>query len=137
MNRITAYLNFDGNCREAMEFYQRCFGGELQVMTWAEAEIESPPEAKNRVLHAHLARGEMILMASDTNPGEPFQPGNNVWLSVECESDAEVDPLYPKLLEGGRDVMAPHDAFWGARFAMLTDRFGVHWMLNHTRAAAW
>jgi PhnB protein len=111
MNRIAPYLNFDGNCREAMEFCQRCFGGELQVMTFAEGDFESPPEAKDRLLHAHLARGEMVLMASDTMPGMPFQPGNNIWLSVECESDMEVDSLYPKLLAGGREVMAPHDAF--------------------------
>jgi PhnB protein len=63
----------------------------------------------------------------------PFQQGNNVWLNFVCESDDEVASLYDALSTGGKEIMAPHDAFWGARFAMFTDRFGVNWMLNYER----
>lgn len=136
MKAITPYLNFDGNCREAMTFYQRCLGGELHVMTFGEGEFESPPEAKDRVIHARLQRGDVVLMASDTMPGMPYEQGNDVWLSLQCESDDEVGSLYAALSAGGHEVMAPHDAFWGARFAMLTDRFGMNWMLNHERVQA-
>lgn len=134
MKTITSYLNFDGNCREAMTFYQQCFGGELQAMTFGEGEFESPPEAKDRLIHARLANGSMVLMASDTMPGMPYQQGNNVWLSLECESVGEVEGLYEALSAGGQGIMPPHDSFWGARFAMLTDRFGINWMLNSEQA---
>lgn len=134
MKEITPYLNFDGNCREAMTFYQRCLGGELHVMTFGEGEFDSPPEAKDRLIHARLTRGSTVLMASDTMPGMPYRQGNSAWLNLSCESAEEVDRLYPALADGGSGAMPPHDSFWGARFAMLTDRFGVHWMLNYERA---
>jgi PhnB protein len=133
MKAITPYLNFDGTCREAMTFYQKAIGGELFLTTFGDAAFESPPESKDRVIHARLANGEAVVMASDTMPGTPYQQGNDVWLNIVCESDDEVGRLYGALVEGGREVMAPHDAFWGSRFAMLTDRFGINWMFNHER----
>lgn len=133
MQAMTPYLNFDGNCREAMTFYQHCIGGELNVMTFGEGEFDSPPESKDRLIHARLTKGSTILMASDTMPGMPYQQGNNVWLSLVCESDEEVNSLYVTLSDGGKGIMPPHDAFWGARFGMFTDRFGFNWMLNHER----
>ncbi len=129
MTRVAPYLNFDGTCREAMTFYQQCLGGELSVMTDGEARFDPMPDlpagASDRVIHARLVRGAFTLMASDTMPGIPFQPGNGVWLSVECDDDAEVERLFPALGERGQPVMPPHDAFWGARFAMCVDRFGT------------
>ncbi|MBV9774443.1 MAG: VOC family protein [Gemmatimonadetes bacterium] len=134
MREIHAYLNFDGNCREAMTFYQQCLGGELHVMTFGEGQPDSPPETKDRVIHARLTKERAMLMASDTMPGMPFRQGTNVWLSLDCESAEEVDSLYAALAEGGNGTMPPHDSFWGARFAMLTDRFGTNWMFNHEKA---
>lgn len=131
MKEINPYLNFDGDCRAAMTFYQQCLGGELEVMTFGDAPgMDSPTEAKERVMHARLASGAGVIMASDTMPGTPHQPGNNVHLSINCEAPGDVDRLHAALAEGGRSVMAPQDTFWGARFAMLTDRFGINWMLN-------
>jgi PhnB protein len=130
MKGITPYLNFDGDCREAMTFYQRCLGGELRVVTFADAPMESPPESRDRVLNAHLASGPVVVMASDTMPGAEFVEGNNVCLSVECADVGQVESLYEALAEGGEATMRPHDAFWGDRFGMLTDRFGIRWMLN-------
>lgn len=136
MKEITPYLIFDGNCRDAMTFYQSCIGGDLNVMTFGEADAKTPPESKDRLIHARLAKGAMVIMASDSMQGMPYSQGNDVWLSAACDTDAEVDSLYPKLSAGGKAVMAPHDAFWNARFAMLTDRFGINWMLNHERPKA-
>jgi PhnB protein len=133
MNAITPYLNFDGTTREAMTFYQQCLGGELFTMGFEEHGFAKTEEEKQRLIHARLTNGRFSLMASDTMPGSQLNEGNNVWLHVDCESDAEVDALYAKLIEGGSEVMGPHDAFWGARFAMLHDRFGCNWMLNHER----
>ena len=75
MKAINVYLTFDGNCREAMEFYKKCFGGELYMMAFAEApaELELPKESKDRIIHAKLTAGSAVLMASDTMPGMEFQ----------------------------------------------------------------
>lgn len=116
-----------------MTFYQSCIGGDLNVMTFGEADAKTPPGSKDRLIHARLAKGAMVIMASDSMQGMPYGQGNDVWLSAACDTDEEVDSLYPKLSAGGKSVMAPHDAFWNARFAMLTDRFGINWMLNHER----
>ncbi len=129
MKDINAYLNFNGNCREAMKFYEECLGGELQMMPFSEAP-NTPPEAKDRVMHARLAKGAAVLMASDTMPGMPFQPGNNFWVSVNCESRDEIERVFAALSEKGKVTMPLQDAFWGARFGMLTDQFGVNWMFN-------
>ena len=69
MKDLTAYLNFDGNCRQAMKFYERCLGGELHLMPFSEVPGDHPKEAKDRIMHARLAKGSASLMASDTMPG--------------------------------------------------------------------
>jgi PhnB protein len=131
MKTINAYLIFDGTCREAMTFYQECLGGELSTMAFGDGPFESPPEAKDRLIHARLVNGSAILMASDTMPGMEYTQGNSFSVSLACDSDDEVQRLYDALVAGGKPTMPPHDAFWGARFAMFTDRFGVNWMLDH------
>jgi PhnB protein len=133
MKATTVYLNFDGNCREAMKFYQRCFDGELSVMTFAEMPEGGPKEAGDRLMHARLTSksGSMIvLMASDIAPGMTLSRGNNFWIAVACETAEETDQLFGALSENGRVVMAPQETFWSPRFAMLTDQFDVNWMLN-------
>ncbi len=134
MKDITPYINFDGTCREALNFYQKAIGGgELSIVTFAEAGMNDVPGAKDRIIHGRLAKGSTVIMASDTMPGMPFTVGNNMWLNFFCDTDDEVQKLFTALSAGGKDIMAPHDSFWGARFAMLTDRFGINWMLNHER----
>jgi PhnB protein len=140
MKHVLPYLSFDGTCREAMAFYRECLGGEYFQMTFAEGEgpgqFQVPEEAKDRLLHAALKKGDFLLMASDAMPGMPFAVGNNVAVMLVCDSDEEVDTLFEKMKAGGREVMVPGDAFWGARFAMLTDRFGINWMLSHEKVPA-
>lgn len=130
MKAIDAYLIFDGNCRQAMEFYKTCLGAELLIMPFSEAPFESAPEAKDRIIHASLSKGAALLMASDTMPGMPFQQGNNFSVSINCESLQEIETLFTALSRSGKVTMPLHDAFWGARFGMLTDQFGVNWMFN-------
>lgn len=131
MKATLPYLVFNGNCREAITFYQSCLGGNLEVMSFAAAGFNDLPNADDLVVHACLLNGDLNLMASDCPPDQPVTIGSNVSVYLECEAPDEVGRLYDALLAGGEDVMAPHDAFWGARFAMLKDRFGVHWMLSH------
>lgn len=138
MKHTLPYLNFDGNCRQAMEFYKQCFGGELSVMTFggSKEHFEAPPGSDDRILHSALQTGTFLLMASDSMPGMPFTVGSNVSVLVVCDSDDEVGKYYDALKAGGHDVMPPADAFWGARFAMCADKFGVNWMLSHEHAGA-
>ena len=131
MKEIITYLNFDGNCRQAMTFYGKCLGAELQLVPFSEVPGDFPKEAKDRIMHARLAMGRTpLLMASDTMPGMTFQPGNNFWVSVHCESLEEIERLFTALGEKGTVRMQLQDAFWGARFGMLTDQFGINWMFN-------
>jgi PhnB protein len=138
MKTFNTYLNFDGNCAQAMEFYKKCLGAELFMMRFSEAPAEmdcTPPPGvtmdKNRILHASLSsNGNMLLMASDTMPGMPFHQGNNFTISIPCASAEEVDRYFNALGEKGKPVMPPQQTFWAKRFGMLTDQFGINWMFN-------
>jgi PhnB protein len=134
MKSISVYLNFDGNCRQAMEFYKKCLGGELYTMPFSQAPLDSPKEAKDRLIHAALHAGSATLMASDTMPGMPFKQGNNFAAMIECEDAAEQDRIFAALGEGGTVTMPLQDTFWDARFGMVTDQFGIGWMFNLPKA---
>jgi PhnB protein len=137
MKAITAYLTFDGNCREAMTFYARCFGAGLYMMPYSEMPptdlFEVPEEAGNRIVHATLTSGSAVLMAADTLPGMPFQAGNNLSVMLACESLPEIEALFAALSEKGEVTMALQDTFWGAHFGTLTDQFGIQWMLDYAK----
>ena len=131
MKAIVTYLNFNGNCREAMKFYQRCLGGELSIMPFSEAPGDFPKEAKDRVMHARVTKDRTtLLMASDTMPGSNFVQGTNFSISIDCQSAEETDRLFNAFSENGKITMPLQDAFWGARFGMLRDKFGINWMFN-------
>ena len=134
MKRTNTYLIFDGNCRQAMTFYKRCLGGELQMLPFSESPGEVPKEARDRIMHAKLTKGDAIWMASDTMPGMPFQRGSNFSISIECDNVQEIDRLFAALGEEGRVTMPLQKTFWAARFGMLTDRFGINWMLDLEKA---
>ena len=129
MKAIQAYLTFDGNCREAMEFYAEALGGEVSIFTYAEMP-DAPAESGGRVMHARLTGGSAVLMASDVPAGRTVQAGENFQLSVECETLQEEERIFQALSAGGTVTMPLQDAFWGSHFGMLTDRFGVRWMLD-------
>ena len=130
MKDLTTYLTFDGNCREAMQFYAKCLGGELQLVPFSDVPGDVPKQAKDRIMHARLARGNAVVMASDTMPGMPFQQGNNFSVAIGCESQQEIEKLFATLGEKGKVTMPLQETFWAARFGMLTDRFGIQWMFN-------
>ena len=130
MKEVITYLNFDGDCREAMSFYANCLGAELQLMPFSQAPGECPSGTKDRIMHARLTKGTVILMASDTQPGMPFQQGNNFSVSIQCESLQEIESLFAAISEKGKITVPLQDMFWGARFGMLVDQFGIQWMFN-------
>ena len=130
MKAFQPYLNFDGTTKHAMTFYQQCLGGNLEVQSFKDVGAPAPPGSEDRTMHARLAGGTAVLMASDSQPGAPFIQGNNVWVSVDCDSIEEIERIFPAMAEGGKVVMPLADQFWGARFGMLTDKFGINWMFN-------
>jgi len=136
MAQLSPYLQFSDKCREAMSFYQACFGGELNIQTVGESPIaaEMPPEAHGTVLHSQLtARNGLILMASGMTGQDEVHQGNNVHLCLACDSEEEITTLFSRLSTGGSVHHPLEKSFWGATFGEVTDKFGIHWMLNFDR----
>jgi len=134
MAQINAYIGFNGKCREAMNFYKDCFGGELNIMTVGEtpAAAQCPDSMQDSVMHSSLMSGGLILMGTDmTAPDSPYQPGNNIALSLNCNSEEEINTLFSKLGEGGNVVDPLKMQFWGALFGVLVDKYGICWMFNY------
>ena len=133
---MNTYLTFDGNCREAFEFYRSVFGGEFtEFQTFGDGPPDMPVSdaEKNRVMHVALPVGSSVLMGSDSSSfGPPLAVGNNFSLSIEVESRERCDELCAKLSAGGAVIMPLQEQFWGAYFGQWTDRFGVNWMVNYT-----
>jgi PhnB protein len=130
MKAFQVYLNFDGNCREAMTFYQRALGAELEMQSFSDVHAQCPPGSENNIMHARLTKDGAILMASDAMPGMPFNKGSNFSVNIDCSTTEELDRYFRALGDGGNVGMEPQDTFWGARFGMLTDKYGVGWMFN-------
>ena len=132
MKAATTYLNFDGNTKEAMTFYAKCLDGQLNIQSFGDMEQAGPhPGSADRTIHAHLAAGPIVIMASDSPAEMRVIQGNNFWIMLECDSPAEQDKLFAALEEGGKSLMPLQNQFWGARFGMLRDKFGIGWMLNY------
>jgi len=139
MKQITPHLHFNGNCRAAMEFYKQALGVDLFIMPYSDAPGDQTwvtPESRNLIMHSALKRGEtLFLMAADNMPGSPFNEGNNVSVCIECDNAEEIDAFFKALSAGGEVAMPLQDMFWNARFGMIKDKFGIHWMLNYTLPA--
>lgn len=133
--QINSYLTFNGNCREAMIFYRDCLDGELDLQTIGESPMADklPPQMKQRILHATLTKGDMVIMASDIVGEKGLIKGNSVSLILNCSSEDEIKTLYAQLSRGGEPTHPLEDTFWGAIFGDLTDKFGNHWLLHFDR----
>ncbi len=143
MASVNIYLNFNGNCEDAFNFYKSVFGGEFSYFSRFEelppAEgHEIPEEAKKQILHITLPiSAETSLMGSDTGSMSPEVTfGNNFSISIDTKSAEEADTFFSKLAEGGTVIMPMDKTFWGAYFGMCTDKFGVNWMVNYDFAEA-
>ena len=132
MTHIHSYLTFNGNCREAMTFYQECLGGELTFQTIGESPLSKkmPKQMKDSILHATLTKEALILQGSDMVPQTGLLKGNSVSLSLNCSSEEEIKNVYAKLSSEGKADHPLEVTFWGALFGDLTDKYGNHWMLN-------
>ena len=131
MNRIITYLTFNGNCKEAMVFYQQCLGGELSVQTIGESHrAESlPKEMRKYVLEAALTRGNMVIKGTDISD-EPLARGNTITILLECTDKEAMKHYYKKLAEAGEETYPVMDNFFGGQCGMLKDRYGFQWLLR-------
>lgn len=131
-SRLNPYVNFRGKARAAMEFYQSVFGGTLQADTFAGFGMPVDNEAeKDWVMHAQLETpAGFTLMVSDTPTSMPLGEGGNVSISLSGDDDAELSGYWSRLSDGATIGVPLAMAPWGAKFGMLTDRFGISWLVN-------
>ncbi|EAQ00952.1 hypothetical protein JNB_12274 [Janibacter sp. HTCC2649] len=127
---LNPYIQFQDNAREAMEFYSSVFGGDLTVSTFG--DFGDPGEANaDGVMHAQLVSPNgLTLMASDTPPGMPRSEGSSITISLSGDDSNELRGYWDKLSDGGQVQLALEKQMWGDEFGMLSDKFGIAWMVN-------
>lgn len=130
MAEVLAYLKFDGNCREAMAFYQECFGGELSFNTVKGSALEQhmKPEEGNKILHSSLISDDFKLFASEMT--KPKTIGDAIFLWLNCKSEEEIRSTFEKLSAGGTISNELVPAYWGSTFGAVTDKFGINWYIS-------
>lgn len=136
--RIIPYLNFDGGCREAMTFYHRVLGGEItDMIAHADFPMEGndpSPEWQDKILHARLVVGDFELMGSDCPP-DSYTPPGNMYVSLHPDTPADAERIYHALEDGAKTIEMPiSEVPWAQRFGVLTDRYGIPWMINCDRS---
>lgn len=135
MTQINPYLNFNGNTEEAFNHYRSIFGGDFEmVMRFRDTPgcEEMPESEKNGIMHIALMIGNNVLMGTDVPKSmEQVKFGTNSSISVSVDSRTEADRVFNGLAEGGNIQMPMADMFWGAYYGMLTDKFGVQWMVSY------
>jgi PhnB protein len=126
---IRSYLRFNGNAREAFDFYKSCLGGEVTLQTVGQSPVaQFMPDKKNDVFHAQLKKGDLVLLGSDMVGEEGLKKGNTMVLTLECESKEEAKELFEKLSAGGNVGHELSEQEWGT-IGDLQDKFGVDWFV--------
>src|SRR5689334_9221054 len=129
MDAIIPYLNFNGNAAEALAFYGKALGGKILFQqTFGESPMPSTPDMKDKIMHASFQADKLVIMVSDCPPDRAATRGTNISLSLNFADVASIDKTFAALSAGGTVTMELQDTFWGARFGMLTDKFGINWM---------
>jgi len=131
---LNPYLIFNGNTKEAMQFYHKVLGGELSLQTFSEAPgMPVPPGYEDKIIHARLDADGIVIMASEGQPGRKVDFGDNVNLSLNGSDEPRLTRVFNELSEGGKVTMALAKQFWGDTYGQFTDKFGVHWQVNITK----
>lgn len=132
IKQLNPYLNFDGTAAKAIALYERALGAKTENVQRFGDMPGSPPasESKERVLHATLRIGGGLIMLSDTPAGMPVSAEGNQHICLDFDDPADLTSKFEALSAGGKVTMPVQDTFWGAKFGMLTDAYGVRWMFN-------
>lgn len=139
---VQVYINFNGQCREAVQFYAEVFGSDKpQIMTFGEAHADPaypiPEEAKQLVMHTRLDIEGSTVMFSDAFPGMPLVVGNNISLAVVTTDMDRIHSYFNQLKAGGTVGMELQETFWSKCYGSLTDRYGIEWQFNHDDGRAY
>ncbi len=133
--KLTTYLNYGGNCAEALRFYEKHLGGKILTMSTngqMPGAKNLTPERAKAILHARIIIGDTLIMASDAPP-DRYQPMRSVYLALSVDSNEEAERLYALLSDGAEIFMKMEETFFAFRFAMLRDKFGTSWMIIHEK----
>ncbi len=125
--KLDPYLFFNGNAKEAMEFYKSVFGGKLDISLTDDAP-DYPGKVKGQIMHAMLSGGDVRLMASDSSKASATSA--KIELSLSGDDEAKLNKIFEDLSRGGKAKMPLEKQFWGDTFGTLTDKYGIDWMVN-------
>ncbi|MDO9376154.1 MAG: glyoxalase/bleomycin resistance/extradiol dioxygenase family protein [Ferruginibacter sp.] len=129
--KLNPYLHFKGNAEEALNFYATCLNGDItQIGRYGDSPMASDEDWKQKIMHARLVFDGNLIMVSDVFKGQEVSTEGNIQMSVEVDNLTQLETVFYKMADGGVVTMALQDTFWGARFGMLKDKFGVSWMFN-------
>jgi PhnB protein len=129
-SRLNPYISFDGDARQAMEFYEQVFGGTLRMNTFGEYGMADSPDA-DKIMHAMLETSSgFTLMGADTPTGMTYEPGKRISVSLSGDDGDELRGYWEKLSANGTVSMPLEKQMWGDEFGMCTDAFGVDWLVN-------
>lgn len=132
-SRLNPYINFRGNARQAIEFYRDVFGGELRMSTFGEFGNDDAA-VSDQIMHAQLETPSgYTIMASDLPPAMPYNPGDNITVSLSGDDAAELRGYWEKLSAGGKVSVPLEKQMWGDEFGSCVDQFGIQWMINITQ----
>lgn len=133
MTTLTPYLFFGGDTEEALQFYAEALSGRVKaIIRMGEAMPDVAPEHAQRIIHSLFEAEGLTFMASDGMPGTPKEGANRISMALGFDTTEEQERVWAKLAEGGEVLKELHDTFYGGRMGVLTDKFGIQWMLNWT-----
>jgi len=131
--KVIPYVNFYGNCEEALEFYKKIFHAEIMIQRYSEMppseDMPIPEDKMDKVMHAALTFKDNTIYFSDDLISPPVEH-SRITVTVEFDSEQDIDVAYAALAEGGTITMPLADQFWGAKFGSVTDKFGIYWALD-------
>jgi PhnB protein len=133
-SKLNPYLSFKNEAREAMEFYRGVFGGRLELNTFKDYHASQDPSEDDKIMHSVLYADGIEFMASDTPDRMEYKPGTNFSMSLSGDDEGELTGYFEKLAAGGAVTMPLNKAAWGDTFGMLSDKFGITWLVNITGA---
>lgn len=130
--KLIPYIHFAGNAEEALNFYAQTLDANIgMIQRYGDSPVPCDEDYKQKVMHSRLMIDDYEIMISDVFKGQPVSTEGNVHLSLDVDDGAKMDNIFNNLAEGGTVTMPLQDTFWGARFGMLKDKFGISWMFNH------
>jgi len=131
IKKLNPYLNFNGTAAKAIKLYEKALGAKAEnIMPWGMPGEAPTPETKDRIMHAVLHIGDGVVMVSDARPDDPTTVGTNVHVTLDFDDANDMARKFEALSAGGKITMPLQDTFWGAKFGMLVDAYGISWMFN-------